>query len=157
MRGKPRFRLRIAGPAGNIPAYAGKTLTIPKLFGTSTEHPRVCGENGPPLNHHMVKVGTSPRMRGKPGHVPKIICHLRNIPAYAGKTCGGSSVQEAAWEHPRVCGENDLQDEIDRGQEGTSPRMRGKLSRKTPTQTAGRNIPAYAGKTEELIAHTEYA
>ena len=96
-------------------------------------------------------------MRGKPQSTITRFSKDRNIPAYAGKTCGGSSVQEAAWEHPRVCGENDLQDEIDRGQEGTSPRMRGKLSRKTPTQTAGRNIPAYAGKTEELIAHTEYA
>ena len=46
MRGKRgRFRAIFLGP-GNIPAYAGKTFAKSGSSGATTEHPRVCGENG---------------------------------------------------------------------------------------------------------------
>ena len=45
MRGKPRPECRGCHPAGNIPAYAGKTCRPGANGRLATEHPRVCGEN----------------------------------------------------------------------------------------------------------------
>ena len=81
--------LGVAGKLGagrNIPAYAGKTLSLLDQlhhgFGTSprmrgkpiiglwrwnhgVEHPRVCGENIWAAPASWIEPGTSPRMRGK--------------------------------------------------------------------------------------------
>ena len=89
MRGK-RLRNSEKTPEGrNIPAYAGKTFFCSSAFLLSEEHPRVCGEN---LRSHRLrqpKIGTSPRMRGKPFCLCLITSVYRNIPAYAGKTHRG--------------------------------------------------------------------
>ena len=71
----------------NIPAYAGKTDMIKYYHMSTTEHPRVCGENAAGTLRLPNFNGTSPRMRGKQ---PINSCEQhtrRNIPAYAGKTC----------------------------------------------------------------------
>ena len=90
-------------------------------------------------------------MRGKPhtSHANLIIC--RNIPAYVGKTIAGrpSDLREA--EHPRVCGENGVTHWRKNLEQGTSPRMRGKLPTLVRASGAWRNIPAYAGKTMPMI------
>ena len=91
---------------GLIPAYAGKTLghhIRPRLF---PAHPRVCGENRPPLAHRKLKPGSSPRMRGKQRLNKRNKWNRRLIPAYAGKTVRGYPTSGAEWAHPRVCGEN---------------------------------------------------
>ncbi len=51
--------------SGNIPAYAGKTAGEPKLVRVAGEHPRVCGENLTSMLDDLLRLGTSPRMRGK--------------------------------------------------------------------------------------------
>ena len=88
MRGK-RFRYGLMSfGLGNIPAYAGKT-NFPRAHRTTRkEHPRVCGENSSETPTSCPTSGTSPRMRGK--HMCYSTCaeSERNIPAYAGKTCG---------------------------------------------------------------------
>ena len=147
MRGKPTTIDNENASLGNIPAYAGKTRLRTRKSVGNTEHPRVCGKTwgssapgGAPEEHPRVcgeneratrpqhpERGTSPRMRGKPevGASPNL--DQRNIPAYAGKTPPPSGLPGNHPEHPRVCGENN----IDRGR------------RYFPS----RNIPAYAGKT----------
>ena len=50
-------------------------------------------------------------------------------------------------EHPRARGENFFGDMITKGNEGTSPRTRGKPSLLLQEDEAIRNIPAHAGKT----------
>ena len=106
MRGKRGKDSQGRGPARNIPAYAGKTVTIVSPTPESQEHPRVCGENNLSALGLGFLVGTSPRMRGKPQTNPAYPNHTGNIPAYAGKTRGLMSRAKAAQEHPRVCGEN---------------------------------------------------
>ena len=111
----------------NIPAYAGKTKgKTPGQF-INAEHPRVCGENNTHNAILFTKIGTSPRMRGKP--LPKLynILRGRNIPAYAGKTCCWLRITSRL--------------------RGTSPRMRGKHLEPLGIVDTKRNIPAYAGKT----------
>ena len=86
-------------------------------------------------------------MRGKPHATRPGAQTIRNIPAYAGKTC--ITLWRALYgaEHPRVCGENAWPVWCPDWKRGTSPRMRGKQSHTTRVSAPPRNIPAYAGKT----------
>ena len=127
MRGKPELTRRMTRTLRNIPAYAGKTLQLQPDQVILEEHPRVCGENCFIIIAIIFACGTSPRMRGKLALCQKLVKRVRNIPAYAGKTCLTYRKTQLPPEHPRVCGEN-------------HPRVL--------TQTLlKRNIPAYAGKT----------
>ena len=127
MRGKHVPAISRARRIRNIPAYAGKTLGVDNRIRSRWEHPRVCGENGdarphqsPPggehprvcgenfesiIEFHKI-LGTSPRMRGKRVLDSDPGTGYGNIPAYAGKTRSIGVAALAAWEHPRVCGEN---------------------------------------------------
>ena len=60
-------------------------------------------------------------------------------------------------EHPRVRGENKVQDAEAKLQSGTSPRARGKQSYLTASEVAKRNIPACAGKTQGLGAPCRFS
>ena len=131
----------------NIPAYAGKTVpAAPSRLG-HPEHPRVCGENPASSINKFLLQGTSPRMRGKPMAGTAMRSALRNIPAYAGKTCRLPPCAMFSPEHPRVCGENHQRQECLGQMFGTSPRMRGKPIQNQRSAFYLRNIPAYAGKT----------
>ena len=147
MRGKQVEVFHHFPPAGNIPAYAGKTeFTGPGIIALG-EHPRVCGENRGTTGTLVAFYGTSPRMRGKLACSLGAIPRSRNIPAYAGKTSGHDPIGGGQPEHPRVCGENMTGDGEHGSGTGTSPRMRGKLAPPLQIRNARRNIPAYAGKT----------
>ena len=131
----------------NIPAYAGKTMIPHAAKSLGQEHPRVCGENSADFGGCRGRSGTSPRMRGKPGHHRSLGPPPRNIPAYAGKTCAAAIFRHSSAEHPRVCGENASQPGNFDSMAGTSPRMRGKPACTQLPTSCTRNIPAYAGKT----------
>ena len=147
MRGKlPRQRV-VAVHGGNIPAYAGKTPKEGIANVIPSEHPRVCGENWGGSRLMRWNVGTSPRMRGKRGKNLSPNSPGRNIPAYAGKTHHLTTADLCLPEHPRVCGENNMDEYTDEELAGTSPRMRGKPAEGWPISQETRNIPAYAGKT----------
>ena len=95
-------------------------------------------------------------MRGKQRSTSSMRTDTRNIPAYAGKTFRGRVPRRAGTEHPRVCGENGLEELPEHHLAGTSPRMRGKHPCQSHPGPTCRNIPAYAGKTVPgLLADTE--
>ena len=148
MRGKPAFNGAIYNITRLIPAYAGKTNDTESWPIIERAHPRVCGENAHRLMMHSPKLGSSPRMRGK----PILKAHRRNpqrlIPAYAGKTSMSPIRDKCKWAHPRVCGENLDLYQSTRACDGSSPRMRGKLDDRTNRRRCERLIPAYAGKTD---------
>ena len=147
MRGKPYRPWRPRRRAGNIPAYAGKTLRLSSTAPSTQEHPRVCGENKHQDSSPSPILGTSPRMRGKRSPMKPTPPLGRNIPAYAGKTLFWPGRRGGSAEHPRVCGENGNHWPPPFRKLGTSPRMRGKQYRSRFPTRLGRNIPAYAGKT----------
>ena len=149
MRGKRGRGRSLTVSPRNIPAYAGKTMTNQILTGNASEHPRVCGENFPPLAPCLILCGTSPRMRGKRSASRFDNSSCRNIPAYAGKTIFHLVGRHLSREHPRVCGENDGTPTAASRQAGTSPRMRGKHPEAAIGAGRWRNIPAYAGKTHQ--------
>ena len=113
--------------SGLIPAHAGKTAERSAAT---------------PINS-----GSSPLTRGK--H-PRI--HQRNqfdglIPAHAGKTGALPSTASPGGAHPRSRGENTNLPRTERGAGGSSPRGRGKRSRRRHRRQLHRLIPAWAGKT----------
>ena len=85
-------------------------------------------------------------MRGKAGkhrgHVPA----SRITPAYAGKSPGDENRQDAARDHPRVCGEKKIANSDELAVEGSPPRMRGKVLKNRVKSGQPRITPAYAGK-----------
>ena len=86
-------------------------------------------------------------MRGKAGkhrgHVPA----SRITPAYAGKSPGDENRQDAARDHPRVCGEKKIANSDELAVEGSPPRMRGKVLKNRVKSGQPRITPAYAGKS----------
>ena len=81
----------------------------------------------------------------------------RNIPACAGKTHPDLGLCSQIQEHPRVRGENPGDDLGPLHRIGTSPRARGKRSPTMGYPCRRRNIPACAGKTETLPAHSRHS
>ena len=142
---------------GLIPAWAGKTTVTLAVYTLVGAHPRVGGENtGREVNVFLVS-GSSPRGRGKRGHVLHgwVWCGL--IPAWAGKTFSFRSLPRLYPAHPRVGGENSGKATCHAGSRGSSPRGRGKHPRLACYLARSRLIPAWAGKTVcccvRLVAH----
>ena len=71
---------------GIIPADAGSTDELVRLFKEDWDHPRGCGEHGSRLPDGDRQQGSSPRMRGAPGQGSRASYHAGIIPADAGST-----------------------------------------------------------------------
>ena len=127
MRGKGRTTRPAPARARITPAYAGKSLTIPKLTTRSWDHPRVCGEKGPQT------------MKG--GHCARI------TPAYAGESTCNTVGRQHRGEHPRVCGEKPKVMNLVLVRPGSPPHVRGKAFLLTPAMVLSRITPACAGKS----------
>ena len=69
------------------------------------------------------------------------------IPAHAGKTEHANGDRRRRRAHPRACGENIHDRRNDRGERGSSPRMRGKPDVMIEAPSYLGLIPAHAGKT----------
>ena len=137
---------------GITPAYAGKSLTIPKLSTASRDHPRVCGEKREAATRRRAALGSPPRMRGKEKGLLGVLGLDRITPAYAGKRNSACCAQLASRDHPRVCGEKLLNHSDPAITLGSPPRMRGKVQKKLPPCEFGRITPAYAGKSQGACA-----
>ena len=86
MRGAPDVDQIRVDDAGIIPAYAGSTRRRRPGCRPAGDHPRVCGEHAVNWKYWLLKLGSSPRMRGAPRQADDRRPHRRIIPAYAGST-----------------------------------------------------------------------
>ena len=94
---------------GIIPAYAGNTEASRLGIDCLEDHPRVCGEHDAVnflVDRHL---GSSPRMRGTLTVHYLGLGYSGIIPAYAGNTSPVSQAVSWAWDHPRVCGEHNME------------------------------------------------
>ena len=91
--------------------------------------------------------GSSPRVRGTRRQITGCPLLRRFIPACAGNTRVRHGRKVMMTVHPRVCGEHELQVEIDRMRTGSSPRVRGTRITKHVQHDLCRFIPACAGNT----------
>ena len=146
-RGKPLDGLGLQRVLGLIPAHAGKTAwrSCPTCRGRA--HPRSRGENLLEGLNRVVGLGSSPLTRGKQRWNAGRIPILRLIPAHAGKTPRGRTLNSATWAHPRSRGENSRSTVMPRSLTGSSPLTRGKHDHGGPARVRPGLIPAHAGKT----------
>ena len=130
-----------------IPAHAGQTYVTSDGNNNGPDHPRACGANSLPMTFIIDRNGSSPRMRGKLGHVHDRAGEARIIPAHAGQTFRRSASCTRWPDHPRACGANACATSSDISRSGSSPRMRGKLELRKQPDGRVRIIPAHAGQT----------
>ena len=139
---------------GIIPALAGNTIAYAESTDTCWDHPRACGEHMreisvetpqgiiPALagNTEYLRImnsgccGSSPRLRGTRKTPQDARERTGIIPALAGNTVGSSPTGGTKWDHPRACGEHEILSSLERGCQGSSPRLRG--TRSSPTCAA---------------------
>ena len=137
-----------------IPAHAGQTALSSSSLVNATDHPRACGANVSSQSAMARKSGSSPRMRGKQLPIAKMLAHVRIIPAHAGQTARSSPCPRRSSDHPRACGANAVQSKGCPAVDGSSPRMRGKLTANAVIRLTMRIIPAHAGQTWRADAST---
>ena len=147
VRGKRPIRSANHSSHRLIPACAGKTTPTASASFSNGAHPRVCGENLYPVADCHGVSGSSPRVRGKQAGETHPLKSCGLIPACAGKTALPRGSPRRQWAHPRVCGENARLRCVFACQEGSSPRVRGKLIETLRVQHVSGLIPACAGKT----------
>ena len=143
-RHRPRGAHR---PDRFIPACAGNTTQTYRDPKAQSVHPRVCGEHDLIDAYDVVKIGSSPRVRGT--RVPRFAAPRRPrfIPACAGNTRARASGWIERPVHPRVCGEHIASQAVGRTMTGSSPRVRGTRCSCQPQRACSRFIPACAGNT----------
>ena len=153
VRGKPHARGDRTRVRRLIPACAGKTEDSQISTPGGRAHPRACGENDPSLWIRHASTGSSPRVRGKPPWCADWRDSAGLIPARAGKTHPKTGYISSIWAHPRACGENRRGVRTGGIPPGSSPRVRGKHTRKRGISRASGLIPARAGKTGRWFPH----
>ena len=130
---------------GIIPAYAGNTQPRSSPRRVRWDHPRICGEHLMWLSLIVIFTGSSPRMRG----TLILELHVRSdhgiIPAYAGNTKPFALASIFCRDHPRVCGEHQAICFSVNFLSGSSPRMRGTLTRDTITPACKGSSPRMRG------------
>ncbi len=133
-----------------IPACAGNSCGGRHDPGCSPVHPRVCGELAAVQGDIARPRGSSPRVRGTRLVGANLVGARRFIPACAGNSLEFSRKIKSAAVHPRVCGE--LADQTKRAMRtfGSSPRVRGTLTKRPQNIRRYRFIPACAGNSSSV-------
>ena len=137
---------------GIIPAGAGKSMASSCLRRGGWDHPRGCGEKRAGSPRARGGRGSSPRVRGKGGGAQGAGLSAGIIPAGAGKRLGDPGGLGVLWDHPRGCGEKTITEGYESVEEGSSPRVRGKVSATTWAFSPDGIIPAGAGKSRGVAA-----
>ena len=151
VRGKAAVRGWLRATEGITPACAGKSQTTRRVFPVLRDHPRVCGEKRRDRLDYYVPQGSPPRVRGKVASGVSERFTAGITPACAGKSDELHVRHIAGEDHPRVCGEKDMQEIKATTEEGSPPRVRGKVQELHP-QGLGRGItPACAGKSWSFL------
>ena len=89
------------------------------------DYPSIHGEHCTTYQHYHLSLGSSPLVRGAHGCRIVGLCNLRIIPARAGSTFQFSPASTQAEDHPRSCGEHDMDAYRDAAKRGSSPLVRG--------------------------------
>ena len=126
MRGKVLKQQSLLLMKRITPAYAGKSGYTRRRTSGRWDHPRLCGEKKYKETKEQWQAGSPPPMRGKAYHPHYHLLLLGITPAYAGKSGYTRQRTSGRWDHPRLCGEKQLQKNIPINVPGSPPPMRGK-------------------------------
>ena len=113
-RHRPGLSPRVRGKPANLGFQHNDRGSIPACAGEATRHsnspyslkvyPRVCGGSVRYFQPTPMQQGLSPRVRGKPGHIPIDARPNGSIPACAGEAYLQCHCGSRRWVYPRVCG-----------------------------------------------------
>ena len=106
----------------------------------------MCGEKTGKEAAFLSKLGSPPRVRGKGHPMHPGPAYTGITPACAGKRHYSELSTFLLRDHPRVCGEKESTSADPVAEEGSPPRVRGKVVVKNMKNTAYRITPACAGK-----------
>ena len=142
----------VRAPARVIPACAGNRSKPSVSARCEPCHPRVCGKQRSSWRSEPTWIVPSPRVRGTVMETFRVEPQHRVIPACAGNRGGlvGGGVEGSG--HPRVCGEQRIQDFDSPFAMVSSQRVRGTDGDETVEVHVPRVIPACAGNTSRDIA-----
>ena len=133
-----------------IPAPAGNADHGHRGAEEVAVHPRACGERLHKRLQQRLLHGSSPRLRGTLRSWMLPTACSRFIPAPAGNAPIAPQRSRSGSVHPRACGERVNHRAQPRLNPGSSPRLRGTLSRGNPSLRPPRFIPAPAGNASFL-------
>ena len=141
-RGRPgRRRRRIT------PACAGKTTAETVGEGTSSDHPRMRGEDHTRTTMPVDGLGSPPHARGRPARTPVSRSRARITPACAGKTVIAGKMGPGYSDHPRMRGEDENTSDECSNLAGSPPHARGRRRCQRQCLCRVGITPACAGKT----------
>ena len=129
------------------PACAGKTCPRPGQAPSTTDHPRMRGEDNLRQCGYTPHLGSPPHARGRRG---KQFVQNRSVgitPACAGKTSQRFFISPMLTDHPRMRGEDSPNSFFVRQRRGSPPHARGRRSASRTLTAIPRITPACAGKT----------
>ena len=118
---------------------------IPPLM-VARDHPRACGEKHKSIRAIVSTSGSPPRMRGKEFSRLCLKNDIGITPAHAGKSGAKPCEAQHNRDHPRACGEKNIEEWRILREAGSPPRMRGKEYLTTLHVCNIGITPAHAGK-----------
>ena len=131
---------------GIIPANTGRITQSHSMLQGRWDHPREYGENSPCPARTTQQRGSSPRIRGELSECGRQPFVGGIIPANTGRIESAELCDGEPWDHPREYGENPLNSlSFGRGS-GSSPRIRGELTRVQSGVDSSGIIPANTGR-----------
>ena len=130
---------------GITPACAGNSPPILSVYMIGKDHPRVCGEQSSTPRRMASCKGSPPRVRGTDARPVTGLGDAGITPACAGNRGRWRQSCSWCWDHPRVCGEQQLANKLNKRGTGSPPRVRGTVEQNTLTGTSKRITPACAG------------
>ena len=147
MRGARSLRALAWSRSGIIPACAGSTSVCFLGKFLVGDHPRMCGEHFNCEEVALMRVGSSPHVRG--AHLDRRLPRRESgiIPACAGSTWPASPPWHSSWDHPRMCGEHRNIIACICVSLGSSPHVRGAQKHCRHRRGVPGIIPACAGST----------
>ena len=148
MRGKPLPQTTRLSVARITPADAGKTPSCDGRPPEYEDHPRGCGENLCFQLSAATTAGSPPRMRGKHAlpRADRLPCRI--TPADAGKTPRIALIGQLLTDHPRGCGENQVDILDGAGDNRITPADAGKTWRTRTKMSTTPDHPRGCGENE---------
>ena len=104
VRGIYRWYQRELVQRGIIPAGAGHFHGVGDVLISIWDHPRRCGAFSHKISRQLIRMGSSPQVRGISLLFSGLVIFCRIIPAGAGHLCLWCLLIGVGWDHPRRCG-----------------------------------------------------
>ncbi len=125
--GKPHSQTLVRCATRFTPTRVGKTVRAGCPSAPGPVHPHACGENAGVAVVSGLCVGSPPRVWGKPDETLVALDVLRFTPTRVGKTRARVGPRLQSPVHPHACGENSRNALMLASNDGSPPRVWGKL------------------------------